>query len=993
MPFEKGKTYRVTIGYKMLDESTGTVQVYLSVDGFEVTKTYVLGKDQYMQYAPYVDSIAFTSSTAIANGIRISDPGLTEEDERHTLTLQNDGKTIVKEAAWKYTLPELNAYEYNKKDCVFVGWSVGGKLYPAGYEFELTADTTLEAVWFTMSMRDGAAVRMVGDSGLRFLVDLNSAAYSAALEAELILGTGTLIVPTSYLDSGIAFVHESFPEGYFVDIPTENWSVKTGNTWTYAAALINISPAQYTRSMSARGYLKINYATGVGYVYTAYSQDLHARSIYDVAMSAVNDKVTAENVISYVNNVADITVNITVNSGFEVSKANSVGNYNLSAVNVGSTVTVTFDKSVKTVVINGVRMLAGYTAEIVIEDQVYEVSGYKLSSNGLTATFSLESGDTTGYYKALAEAYRESDAYTSLHKQKILKILEEWNEDYSNAEFNMECIKELACIKTQTELHKNVGDTTLATPVVTKGLGYTVTWSPVEKADYYLVTDDNDYRNGTYVLATEALSYKTEVVGKHNVTVTAYSYYEEYKTSSASASLETVEVKPVFTYKAMLDGLYKFDKSQMNTMGIAISDAYYKDGDDYFVYYNKDTGWSPNEANATDWTSPTEFPAHAQRLKDMGNNLILIAYDTAASYSAEEQWSNSRMKYIMDTAWSKGMKVIVCDEVFYDLSMSDNSGTGATSKEQVTTAINNRDGFAEYVTHPAFYGFSLDDEPYGKYINAMSYTISALDEACEALGVSNPFYLACLFQAQGGEMGKELYLTQSSLESYYNKWLAIDGVKDQNYLYVDIYTQHAMDQPTNRYNESFEVIYSDNYLGGAYKFHQAITAHTQNDGVLLEQDLYMSLLYAAAHNVAGYSWFCYFPITGETSGSMVGFDGNGYGNGIGNSATSGYSYYNAAKTAGYQFELIQGLLDGYVWKTRSHNDTKNLLTTTLEKGGSTVTMYVNADVDGMKGSVNVTASGSVCYLVGYGVGTAEAPYEVVSGSITLQPGQAVICVG
>ena len=43
-------------------------------------------------------------------------------------------------------------------------------------------------------------------------------------------------------------------------------------------------------------------------------------------------------------------------------------------------------------------------------------------------------------------------------------------------------------------------------------------------------------------------------------------------------------------------------------------------------------------------------------------------------------------------------------------------------------------------------------------------------------------------------------------------------------------------------------------------------------------------------------------------------------------------------------------------------------------------------------AVTVTASGSECYLVGYGVGTAAAPYQAVSGSVTLAPGQAVICI-
>ena len=217
-----------------------------------------------------------------------------------------------------------------------------------------------------------------------------------------------------------------------------------------------------------------------------------------------------------------------------------------------------------------------------------------------------------------------------------------------------------------------------------------------------------------------------------------------------------------------------------------------------------------------------------------------------------------------------------------------------------------------------------------------------------------------------------------------------------DYVYVDLYTGHAMGDNTNRYEMTYDVVYGsgqNGLLGTDKEFFQVITAHTQSKdktGVLTEQDMYMSMLYAAAHNVAGYSWFCYFPISGETAGSMVGFDGNGYGNGLGNSASG--SYYNAAKRAGYQYELIQGVLNGYKLNSRVYSN--NLLTTTLTKSGAAnITMYVNADTMNVSATTRVTASGSVCYLVGYGVGTEDAPYQVVSGDITLQPGQAVICVG
>ena len=1001
--FEKDVTYRITIGYKLIDASNGTVETYLNVNGSESKNTFVLGQP-YVDFMHKIDAISFTTNAAIANAVRISDPGLGVGETPTTITLVDGNKTIVSEKVSKYTLPELNAYDFGKKDQVFVGWTTDtatlSTLYPAGYELALTADTTLYPVWIGMSMQSGAAVRKVGDSGLRFLVDIDGAAYQLGVNKNLIVGAGTLVVPTNYLSNNVTFTHETFPEGYYLDIPTETWSKQSGDVWTYAAALINISPAQYARSMSARGYLKVAYSDGTeSYIYTAYSQDLHARSIYSVATAAVKDNVTLDAVLGYVNSVADITIS----SGLEVSKnANSEGDYTVNAAREDMTFTLTFEGNVKSVIINGTRILAGYSAEITVGGNVYTVEGFKLTSNGATLTFTLGVGDKDAYYQALIDSYKTSEAYTALHKEKVLAILEEWegvgfDDDAKNSSYALD----LERIKTQTEVEKNVGDTALATPVVTNGLGYAVTWGAVENADYYLVTDDNDYRDGVIVKTTE---YKPEVVGKHNVTVTAYSYYEEYACSNVSAAFATIEVKPVYSYKAMSDGLYKFDADQMETMGLddgtlntkndGTSYRYDNDAKKYFAYYNKNTGWSKDQGAATDWTSPSEFPAHAARLKAMGNNVLLISENTNASFSADDVWETSRMKYVMDTAWSLGMKVIVCDDVLYQ-----NSST-VGSKSVAASVIASRQGFADYVKHPAFYGFSLKDEPDPDGIGAnneiekVGYMVQALKEACANLGLSKtngnePFFLACLYQKNVG------FSSIWNYKDYLNDWFNGTGL---DYVYVDLYTSHAMGDTSDRYESTYATIYgsgTNGVLGSDKKFYQAITAHTQDKnktGYLTEQDMYMSMLYAAAHNVAGYSWFCYFPIVEETAGSMVGFDGNGYGNGIGNGVESGKSYYDAAKTAGYQFELIQGVLDGYSLVSRS--DSSDKLVTTLSNGSNTITMYVNADTMDVSKSITVSASGSVCYLIGYGVGTAEAPYKVVSnGSITLQPGQAVICVG
>ena len=1014
--FVANEIYHITIGYRLVNATTGEVEVYTAVNQYSRIDTYVLG-GTFVNFASYAKTLSMNLATPSSNGtVTVSDP-FKDRDTSNKLIIDLGNNQKQEVNADSFVLPEVNPVENNQIGKVFVGWTTDKEnlstLYPAGYELEINGNIELYPVYVGFVMQDGASVRKANGEGIRFTVLVDGVSYDAL--GDKILQTGVILAPTSYL-ANRELTHE-LGVGYYKESPTEKWAVGTGDTRKFAAAFINISADQYSRKFSARGYLMIQYASGVGYVYTDYSEENNSRSIYQVATMAKNANEESEVLDMYVDTVADLLVN----AELEVSKNSKRGKYSVSKVDInGNIVTVTLSGSVKTVVLNGERLVMGYNAKVLVGGVVYEVSAFKLSTNGSTITFTLTKKEETlskDQYVNKLNSYLARKDYSDIHYNHVKALVEEavgtiensnskdvWKQTYEDA------ITTIERVKNAVQHEANKGEETLSAPVLAKGLGYTVTWNAVANADYYIVYDDNDYRDRVVVMAKgeESLVYEAEVIGKHNIYVIAHSYYEEYNTSKPSNTLATPEVKPVFSYKAMQDGLYKFSSSQMSTMGISsLKDLCYYDNSakEYFVYYNKNTGWSPYETARTDWSSPEEFPAHAQRLKDMGNNVIMVNRDSVGEYKADDTWASSRLKYIMDTAWSMGMKVLVCDEVFYTLSISESGASGAaTSKKQVLDAIDARQGFADYVTHPAFYGFSLDDEPNSDYLTgALTFTIQALREVCKNTYKVEPFFLSCLYQIQGGGVEGGLFeSSETKLKNYYDKWFAIDGDgKDYiDYLYVDIYTKHAMGQPTDRYDGSFSVIYDEFVSKYDYKFYQAITAHTQKStstGVLLEQDLYMSLLYAAAHNVAGYAWFCYFPISGETSGSMVGFDGNGYGNGIGNGAlknddNTGYSYYNAAKTAGYQFELIQGLLDGYVWKTRSHDDGENLLTTTLSNGTKTATFYVNADVENMSDPVTVTASGSECYLVGFGVGTAAAPYQTVSGSVTLQPGQAVICI-
>ena len=945
----------------------------------------------------------------------ISDPDKDMDAATYKLTIEN-GKTVESVYESSYVLPELNPVEYNQEGKVLVGWttdpSTFNTLYPVGYELQLTGNTSIHPVWIGFSMKDGAAVRMVeGEDGIRFTACVEGGIYDAGVTLQLITEIGMIVAPTDYLVKK-SLTHE-LGAGNYIARKTEKWQDDVSDTRIYSAAFINIGYDQYVRDFSARGYMKIAYTSGAGYIYTDYDEVNHSRSIYDVATMALKDNVTSTVVQDYADKVADITVDNSLN----IQKTTGAeGDYTITGSCVNRTLTITVntaEQGVKAAIINGTRIVMGQEAKIKIGDAEYAISGYKLNSDGLKLTFTVGEGEalTAKDYIAQLQAYIDRKDYTAVHHEYVKSIAEtaitaikgeasDWKTTYTDT------MAELATVKTAVELKANdTSDYTLAAPTLSKGDGYTVNWTEVANADYYTVYDSNDYREYTVVKKGENRTYKAEVIGNHNVYVVAHSYYEQYN-SASSNTVATPEVKPVFSYKGMNDGLYKFTDTQMNkvigsgkwfkTTNEGLDGGYRYTSSDgmYFAYYNKDTGWTPYEAKATDWTSPAEFPAHADNLKAMGNNVILIAQDSAASFKEGEVWETSRMKYVMDTAWSKGMKVLVCDEVFYKLSMSDDSDGCAQSASDVTAAIAARgENFTSYITHPAFYGFSLDDEPYEKYIQAMSLTIQGLKTACQAENVE-PFFLACLFPYYGG-VGTELYSSQNKLKSYYQSWLNI-GL---DYLYVDIYTENAMDYieilgigAKDRYPETYDTIYGSSYINAIannVKFYQAITAHTQNDGKLTEQDMYMSMLYAAAHDVAGYSWFCYFPLSGELQASIAGYDGNykgnGYGNGIGNTNNDQRSFYNVAKTAGEQFEFIQGILDGYDLTQRGTSG--NLLTTKLSNGTKTATMYVNKYTANTTTTVNVTATGTA-YLVGRGVNI----YQMVSGSVNIAPGQAVICI-
>ena len=342
----------------------------------------------------------------------------------YTLTL-SDGTTVYVEGKYdSYVLPELDPIvgeDENTLTQVFVGWTTNtstlSELYPAGYEFGLKSNTTLYAVWLGFEIQEGAAVRTVVDSsGIRFLVDIDKAGYELGITKGLIADIGTIVVPTDYLQYVDVFAHSSFAKGQYSEVSKllagDGWKWRNeGDTLTYAAAFINIQEYQYARAMSARGYLKVNFTSGVGYVYTAYSEEQNSRSIYDVATEAFKDTenpqyATNETILAYVNSVADITLG----ADFSVSKnSSSVGSYTVSGSYADNTVTVTVSGVMQAALVNGVRVAVGNYATMSIGGIPYSVSvtyNSETANTVITLTFdeALESylGENL-YYQAADE--------------------------------------------------------------------------------------------------------------------------------------------------------------------------------------------------------------------------------------------------------------------------------------------------------------------------------------------------------------------------------------------------------------------------------------------------------------------------------------------------------------------------------------------------------------------------------------------------------------
>ena len=187
--------------------------------------------------------------------------------EKEAPTVTVDGKDVAVENG-KVTLGDAQ-----------YGYYCNGKMYKAGTEVEVTEDMAFTSVKeLNITMAQGAGIRYIGDSGLRFQATITSDNMDAV--ASDAITEGTLITAGDiYNDGKDGELTLKYAKAK-LNIVNSGWF--NNQTGVYCGSVCKIAESNYKREFVARAYVTINYADGTSE--TTYSNNMApSRSIQKVA--------------------------------------------------------------------------------------------------------------------------------------------------------------------------------------------------------------------------------------------------------------------------------------------------------------------------------------------------------------------------------------------------------------------------------------------------------------------------------------------------------------------------------------------------------------------------------------------------------------------------------------------------------------------------------------------------------------------------------------
>ena len=561
----------------------------------------------------------------------------------------------------------------------------------------------------------------------------------------------------------------------------------------------------------------------------------------------------------------------------------------------------------------------------------------------------------------------------------------------------------------------NINTSVLDAPVI-RQVGYGIEFNSVPHADYYIVHDTNNNPNEITISDEEkvngVLSYYPKVAGLHNLYVTAHSNHES-TASSISNIINNLEISPKFFYDNFANEYYvkkDYFESKTGLSGMITGHELYKnknkfslndDGSYYHAYFSEAGEFTQNASDRIEYTTYQEgrnLYRIIEEAKELGTNVLYVPHTDGLQKAGTTLNQNAELKAIMDAAYLNNLKVVVLAEDIYGPSASGND------ESIIRTSVNNylnNNGLAT-ITHPAFYGFALMDEPRfddnGKNtIQSVSYTAKACLDYFNTyynskhLTVRRPFFLCAFLQYTNSATG--LFNNQDTYKSYVETWLTITGL---NYYSSDIYTY-----TTQKYGDDCPEIIDDNYrifldLKNKYKglkLHLTVSSNNDidNRASCNVYDIFGSTLYSAAFNNYGISRYTYFPAiwTYHWKNGVVNRDGT---------KTDKYNWISSAQR---QFEFIQNKLQGYEVTSFSSSTSGSYgaskantrtMDIELEKGNLKCNVAINYNSQSNYNSQykKFVPSGETYYL--FGEGKTITPIISSGDTVTLNNGQAILIV-
>ena len=298
-----------------------------------------------------------------------------------------------------------------------------------------------------------------------------------------------------------------------------------------------------------------------------------------------------------------------------------------------------------------------------------------------------------------------------------------------------------------------------------------IAWEKIAGADFYNLFDDNSNIPVVKFDKNDKLEYYPTVVGQHNIKIQAVLEDGQVIENTYKAR----EVKMTFAYHASMRGSYAFFEHQLGFTGLD-KDTLIRDGARYAAYYNAKTGWSKNAKDQTDFSQEPYLSNFLSLYKNAGLN-VLNPSSFAVIHSDCDNWLDSGLKRMMDTAWEKfGIKTIVWDEAIFNIPR-----WYEWTFEQVLEYIDNlykneNKVMYNYMHHPGFYGINLVDEPLSakekgaKHINEIEragYCCKAISQIAKREKIDCKFACALLKYPYifKGEVGYLDYLNDWAIYS------------------------------------------------------------------------------------------------------------------------------------------------------------------------------------------------------------------------------------